>query len=164
MCALPLHRKSERAQKEWDDVRNALLSDPCLRRFNKDLRVYLLTDFCKDGFGYTVCQPGSDQPSLEAMRREDLGGDCEFLRPKTNLTLHPVSFGCRRTRGNECRLHSHLGEGFAGDWAINKCRLYTRGGLLSLGSRIATPCVSFSPMTVTMPPSCASRCGSCAGT
>ncbi len=35
--------------------------------------------------------------------------------------LHPVAFGCRRTRGNEKRLHSHLGEAFTGDIAINKC-------------------------------------------
>eukprot|EP00956_Cyclotella_meneghiniana_P020963 scaffold37640_cov83-Cyclotella_meneghiniana.AAC.2 len=117
----------ERAQAEWDDIRDAILSDPCLRRFNHNLRVYLLTDFCKDGFGYTVCQPGSDDSSVAAMRREDLGGECEFLRPNAKLTLHPISFGCRRTRGNENRLHSHLGEGFAGDWAINKCRLYTWG-------------------------------------
>jgi hypothetical protein len=36
--------------------------------------------------------------------------------------LHPVAFGCRRTCGNKKRLHSHLGEAFAGDVAINKCR------------------------------------------
>ena len=36
--------------------------------------------------------------------------------------LRPVAFGRRRCRGNETRLHSHLGEGFAGDWAINKNR------------------------------------------
>jgi hypothetical protein len=35
--------------------------------------------------------------------------------------LHPVAFGARRCRGNEVRLHSHLGEGFSGDWAMNKC-------------------------------------------
>jgi hypothetical protein len=38
--------------------------------------------------------------------------------------LHPVCFGARRTRGNESQLHSHLGEGFAGDFGINKCRQY----------------------------------------
>ena len=30
------------------------------------------------------------------------------------------AFGGRQCRGNEIRLHSHLGECFAGDWAINK--------------------------------------------
>ncbi len=36
--------------------------------------------------------------------------------------LHPVCFGARQSRGNKVRLHSHLGKGFAGDCAINKCR------------------------------------------
>jgi hypothetical protein len=36
--------------------------------------------------------------------------------------LHPVAFGSCRMRGNEKRLHSYLGEGFAGDWAINNIR------------------------------------------
>jgi hypothetical protein len=31
-------------------------------------------------------------------------------------------FWLRQTQGNEKRLHSYLGEGFAGDWAINKVR------------------------------------------
>jgi hypothetical protein len=41
--------------------------------------------------------------------------------------LHPVCFGARRTRGNEIRLHSHLGEGFSGDYAINRCSSYVFG-------------------------------------
>jgi hypothetical protein len=41
--------------------------------------------------------------------------------------LRPVAFGSRRCRGNEVHLHSHLGEGFAGDWAINKNRHYLFG-------------------------------------
>jgi hypothetical protein len=36
--------------------------------------------------------------------------------------LYPVAFSARRCRGNEVRLHSHLGKGFTGDWAMNKCR------------------------------------------
>jgi hypothetical protein len=37
------------AQSEFDDIRNAILSDPVLRRFDYR-RLYLLSDFCKDGF------------------------------------------------------------------------------------------------------------------
>jgi hypothetical protein len=110
------------AQSEFDDIRNAILSDPVLRRFDYRRRLYLLSDFCKDGFGYTAAKPGYDDASLTAARREDEGGECEFLLPGSQLTLHPIAFGCRRIRGNKKRLHSHLGEGFAGDWAINKIR------------------------------------------
>ena len=113
---------TDKAQDEWNDISKALLDDPVLKRFDPNLRLYLLTDFCKDGFGYCACQPGDDTPSIDAMRREMKGGDCKFLVPGTDLSLHPVAFGSRKTRGNEVILHSHLGEGFAGDWAINKCR------------------------------------------
>jgi hypothetical protein len=48
--------------------------------------------------------------------------DFLFMTKDSTATLWPVAFGGRKCRGNEVRLHSHLGEGFAGDWAINKCR------------------------------------------
>lgn len=115
------------AQSEFDDIRLALLSDPCLKRFDARKRVYLLTDFSKHGFGYCATQPGDDPPSLAAMRREMEGGPCEFMLPPTELQLHPIAFGSRRTRGNEKILHSHLGEMYAGDWAINKCSHYCFG-------------------------------------
>ena len=117
----------DKAKSEWEDIKEALLSDPCLQRFNHRKRVYVLTDFCKEGFGWCACQPGDDNASIAAMEREMLGGDCEFLKPGTKLTLHPIAFGCRRCRGPERRLHSHLGEGFAGDFGINKLRLYCWG-------------------------------------
>ena len=41
--------------------------------------------------------------------------------------LHLVCFGARCTRGNEVWLHSHLSEGFSGDYAINKCHSYVFG-------------------------------------
>ena len=90
-------------------------------------RLYLRTDFSAKGFSYAACQPGNDPDSLAAMRREMRGGTCEFMTKGSNLTLRCVAFGSRRTKGNETRLHSHLGERFAGDWAINKCRHVTWG-------------------------------------
>jgi len=48
------------------------------------------------------------------------GDGFNFMTKTLSAVLHPVAFGCRRTHGNETKLHSHLGEGFAGDWAINK--------------------------------------------
>ncbi len=49
------------------------------------------------------------------------------MTTSSEATLHPIAFGSRRCRGNEVRLHSHLGEGFAGDYAMNKCRHYLFG-------------------------------------
>jgi hypothetical protein len=50
------------------------------------------------------------------------GSDFSFMTKTSAAVLHLVAFGARHCRGNEVRLHSHLGEGFSGDWAINKCR------------------------------------------
>jgi hypothetical protein len=43
------------------------------------------------------------------------------MTKKSSAVLHPVCFGVHRSHGNKVWLHSHLGKGFAGDYAINKC-------------------------------------------
>jgi hypothetical protein len=48
------------------------------------------------------------------------GRDYAFMTTDSSAVLQPVAFGGRRCQGNEIRLHSHLGEGFDGDWGINK--------------------------------------------
>ena len=104
------------AKAEWEDIKNALVSDPCLARFDHRKRLYLRTDFSSLGFGYAALQPANDDASLAAMRREMAGGECEFMRPKSQLLLRPVAFGGRRSRGNERFHHSYIGECNAGDW------------------------------------------------
>jgi hypothetical protein len=56
---------SDAAQRSMDDIKEAILLDPCLMRFNHDRLVVFWTDFSSLGFGYVVCQPGTDA-SLEA--------------------------------------------------------------------------------------------------
>ena len=51
------------------DLKEAILSDPCIARYDCMKRQYLLTDFSKAGFGYVICQPADDPDSLAAMRR-----------------------------------------------------------------------------------------------
>ncbi len=50
------------------------------------------------------------------------GLDFSFMTKDSMDVLYPVTFGARHCRGNKVQLHSHLGEGFYGDWAMNKCR------------------------------------------
>jgi hypothetical protein len=45
-----------------------------------------------------------------------------FFSKDNKCVLHPVAFGSQCTRKNEKFLHSYLGEGFSGDWAMNKIR------------------------------------------
>ena len=111
------------AKEAWDAVKAAIVSDPCLMRYDHRKLTVLRTDFSAIGFGYAACQPDNDPVSLAAMDRCMKGGGFnEFLTKTAVAQLRPVAFGSRRCRNNEPRLHSHLGEGFAGDWAINKCR------------------------------------------
>ncbi len=97
------------------------------------------------GFGYVVCQPDTDETSEAAMAAFQAGQDFMFMTKDSGAMLRPVAFGCRCCRGNEVCLHSHLGEGFAGDWAINKNRTSLEHGLS--GSRIVTRFDSSYPTT-----------------
>jgi hypothetical protein len=63
------------------------------------------------------------------------GDGFDFMTKTLSSVLHPVAFGCRWTSGNETKLHSHLGEGFAGDWAINKNR-HVLWSTIHLGHRL----------------------------
>jgi hypothetical protein len=110
------------AQESFDDIKLAILSDPCLKRFDHNCLIVLRSDFSSKGFGYVVCQPGTDTASTVAMDTYHSGLDFSFMTKDSAAVLHPVTFGARRCCGNEVRLNSHLGEGFSGDWAMIKCR------------------------------------------
>ena len=103
-----------------DNVKDAILSNPCLMHFNHNHLIVLCTNFSSHGFGCVVYQPGTDENSEAAMVPYWSGSDFTFMTIEAKGVLRPVAFGGRRCRGNEVRLHSHLGEGFAGDWVINK--------------------------------------------
>ena len=118
---------TQEAQAAWDDLKNAILSDPCIQRFDHRKLIVLRTDFSSLGFGFVLLQPGNDTASTEAADNYRAGKGFSFMTKGSAAILHPVCFGARRTRGNEVRLHSHLGEGFSGDYAINKCRHYVFG-------------------------------------
>ena len=103
-------------------------------QFDHRKRLYLRSDYSALSFGYAALQPADEEESLATMDHEMKGGPCEFMSKNTKLKLGPVAFGSRKTRGNEARLHSHLGEGYAGDWAINKCRHLCGGMCFTWGT------------------------------
>jgi hypothetical protein len=118
---------SDDAQNAFDEMRTAIISDPCLQRFDYRKPVILRTDFSARGFGYVLLQPGNDVASLKASQDYREGKGFTFMTKDSTAVLHPVCFGARKCRGNEVRLHSHLGECFAGDYGINKVRHYVFG-------------------------------------
>ncbi len=116
--------------------------------FNHMRLVVLRTDFLSKGFGYIVCQPGTDTASEQAIAAYQAGQDFAFMTTDSSAVLQPVAFGGRRCCSNEICLHCHLSEGFASDWAITKISICSSAFVL-FGLRIATLFVSFSCMTET---------------
>jgi hypothetical protein len=102
-------------------VHNTILNNPCLFQYDHHKLLLLWTDFSGEGFGYAACQPANDDASLQAMHKCMQGSAFVFMTKDSTATLHLVAFVCQSTCGNKRRLHSHLGEAFSGNYAINKC-------------------------------------------
>ena len=58
---------TEEHESARKDMINAIISDPCLARFDHKKRSYLLTNFSRIGFGFNLCQPNDDPESLAVM-------------------------------------------------------------------------------------------------
>ena len=49
------------AEKAWDDLKDAIILDPCIQRFDYRKLVVLCTDFSSLGFGCVLLQLGNDE-------------------------------------------------------------------------------------------------------
>jgi hypothetical protein len=115
------------AEGAWEDLKEAILSDPCIQRFVYCKLTVLCSDFSAQGFGFVLLQPGNDEASVQTTQDYCGGKGFSFMTKDSKAILRPVCFGARQTRSNEVWLHSHLGEEFSGDYATNKRRQYVFG-------------------------------------
>ncbi len=83
------------AQAALDDTKEGILSDPCLLHFDYQKLIVLRTDFSKDGFGFVLCQPASDEAMLKAVQEYWDGKGFSFMIKSSSAVLHPVCFGAR---------------------------------------------------------------------
>ena len=90
--------------------------------FDYQKLIGLWTNFSCLGFGWVLCQPGDDEASNKAVQEYCLDKGFKFMTKDSLAVLRPVCFGGWKSRRNEVQLHSHLGEIFAGDYGMNKCR------------------------------------------
>ena len=114
----------------WEFIKNAIILDPCLVRFDPCKRIYIRTNYCNKGMGAVVLQPASDPISMAAMMREMQGGPCEFMKQSLDSLEQPVlrpSAFIIRYKGYEYRLHSYLGEAYAGNYGLHKFEHYWWG-------------------------------------
>ena len=110
-----------------EDLKEAILKEPILRRPDSNMRFYLKTDWSKNAMGAALLQPAPTHEALEAMAREQAGEQCVFDLTKSGLRLHPIAFISRRTSEPEKSYHSYVGEACAGIWAIEKFRPFLFG-------------------------------------
>ena len=80
------------AQHSMDNLKEAILSDPCLMRFNHKRLIVLRTDFSSRGFGFVVSQPGTDESSEAAMVAYRSGSDFAFMTKEATGVLRPIAF------------------------------------------------------------------------
>jgi hypothetical protein len=88
---------TDEAQTTFDELKQSILCNPCLRWFNhRKLRV-LCTEFSAQMVRYVVCQP-ADNNILTAMAAQFMSGNgFDFMGKNNQGILHPVAFGLRRT-------------------------------------------------------------------
>jgi hypothetical protein len=80
------------AQGAWEDLKGAILSNPCIQHFDHHKLIVLHTNFSSLGFGFVLLQPGNDEASVKGFF---------FMTKGSIAVLHPVCFGACRTRRNE---------------------------------------------------------------
>jgi hypothetical protein len=108
LCVVPLRKLTKlkfanlvaphwtpEAQAALDDVKNGILSDLCVLRFDHRKLIVLRTDFSSKGFGYMLCQPATDKTTLEAVQDYQDGKGFTFMTNSSSAVLHTVFFGAR---------------------------------------------------------------------
>jgi hypothetical protein len=86
---------STAAQNSLEGIKNAILSDPCILRFDYRKLIVLQTDFLCLGFGWVLCQPGDNEASNKAVQEYRSGKGFNFMTKDSSAVLRPVCFVLR---------------------------------------------------------------------
>jgi hypothetical protein len=92
---------TDEAQTTFDELKQSILCNSCLRRFNNRKLTVLCMDFSARGFGYDDCQPANNNILMAMVAQFMSGNGFDFMGKDNKGILHPVAFGSRRTQGNE---------------------------------------------------------------
>jgi hypothetical protein len=150
------------AKAAFDKMRQAILSDPCLRHFDHCKLLVLCTDFYINGFGYVACQPANNELSLSTMTMRMKGGHFDFMtkNPKQRSALLPLAV----VTPAEMRL-TYIHTWAKASWAIGQSKNAATCALgnVLLGLQTATQSNSSYHTIVAIPLSFGCKCASCAG-
>ena len=124
---IPPHEWTPKLDAAFTDLKQAIVSDPCLARYDSNLPVFLKTDWSGAGMSYILMQPANNTAAQEALALLQAGGDNLFDTMIQGARLRPVRFGSRKCTRRESFLHSFFGEAGAGRWSMGQCRRYLWG-------------------------------------
>jgi hypothetical protein len=74
----------------------AIISYPCLQRFDHCKLVVLRKDFLSLGFGYVLLQPGNNAASMQGLLDCRDGKGFSFMTKESAAHLHLVCFGAHK--------------------------------------------------------------------
>ena len=75
------------AESAWNGLKDAILLDPCIQRFDHWKLVVLHTDFSSFGFGYVLLQPSNDEASVRAAQDYRAGKGFSFMTKGSTAKL-----------------------------------------------------------------------------
>ncbi len=78
------------AQASLDDMKDTILANPSILRFDYRKLIVLCTDFSCIGFGWVLCQPGDNEASNNAMQNYWSGKGFAFMTKESSAVLRPV--------------------------------------------------------------------------
>jgi hypothetical protein len=84
------------AEHAWNDLKDAIISDPCIQRFDYRKLVIMRTDFSSMGFGYVLLQPGNDKASVKAAQDYRTGKVFSFMTKGSSATLRLFALGHKK--------------------------------------------------------------------
>ena len=113
----------------FTDLKQALLSDPILRRYDSSLPTFLKTDWSKTGMSFILMQPEDSDAArllLSTINPSD-PSTVQFDLTIEGARLQPVFCASRRCSPTEAHYHSFVGETAAGRWAFSVTNSYIWG-------------------------------------
>jgi hypothetical protein len=104
---------SKDTKDTWNCFIPAIVSGPCLARWDSQYRWYIQTEFCSLSMAFVGMQPAQDSVSMTAMLNEMKRGLYKFLKdppagslPQDISSRWPDCFGSRKCKGYKLKLHS----------------------------------------------------------
>jgi hypothetical protein len=142
------------AQAAWEDLKGAILANPCIQRFDHRI-IVLRSNFSVKGFGYVLLQPGNDEASANAAK--------DYLEGK-GFTLFYTRYVLVPVAPAEMRFvyTPTLARDFPGITPSTNVVHMSLGNAL-YGLRIAMPSSSYCPTKAATLQYCACRCALCVG-